>query len=128
MKTYIAQFCLPGNLGIGSIDPDSMQEQKRLSEALALNFMQGKARLTALEQSSNGLEDTHGSRHTASAEMQTIIEINLCLSDLEGQDFAKHARAITEKAARTLRQSKMFLSYLLKKHNTEHIGLDTIFV
>lgn len=127
MRTYTAQFRLPVNFGIEKMDPDSMQEQKQLSTAIANTFLAGKAQLTQVNEFFTQLDDHTGEEET-SGEFAAIVDINLCLNESEGKNFKKHKTAITNKAVETLRNSKMFLSYLWQKKNTEHIGLETIFV
>ena len=127
MRTFTAQFKLPGNIGIGKMDPDSMQAQKLLSEEITNNFIAGKAKLTHVNEFFTVLDDHSGEKND-SVEFATIIDINLCLNEAEGKNYQKHKDAITKKAVDTLRNSKMFLSYLWQKKNTEHIGLETIFV
>ena len=127
MRTFTAQFKLPGNIGIGKMDPDSMQAQKLLSEEITNNFIAGKAKLTHVNEFFTVLDDHSGEKND-SVEFATIIDINLCLNEAEGKNYQKHKAAITKKAVDTLRNSKMFLSYLWQKKNTEHIGLETIFV
>ena len=127
MRTFTAQFKLPGNIGIGKMDPDSMQAQKLLSEQITNNFIAGKAKLTQVNEFFTVLDDHSGEKND-SVEFATIIDINLCLNEAEGKNYKKHKDAITKKAVDTLRNSKMFLSYLWQKKNTEHIGLETIFV
>ena len=127
MRTFTAQFRLPGNIGIGKMDPDSMQAQKLLSEKITNNFIAGKAKLTQVNEFFTVLDDHSGEKND-SVEFATIIDINLCLNEAEGKNYKKHKDAITKKAVDTLRNSKMFLSYLWQKKNTEHIGLETIFV
>lgn len=127
MRTFTAQFKLPGNLGIGKMDPDSVQAQKMLSEKISHTIIAGNAELTHVEEFFTELDD-HSSAKEDFAEFATIVDINLCLNDSEGRNFLKHRESITKKAVETLRNSKMFLSYLWQKKNTEHIGLETIFV
>lgn len=128
MRTFTAQFRLPGNFGIESIDPDSMQAQKQLSDAIANTFSAGKAQLTHVYEFFVELDDHTGEKDEASGEYAAIVDISLCLNEAEGKNFQKHKAAITKKALETLRNSKMFLSYVWQKKNTEHIGLETIFV
>lgn len=128
MRTYTAQFWLPGNIGIGKMNPDSVQEQLQLSADIASNFLAGKAKLTNVNEFNTALDDHTDEVDDASGEFATIVDINLYLNEAEGKNFSKHTDAITKKAVDTLRNSKMFLSYLWEKKNTEHIGLETIFV
>jgi hypothetical protein len=127
MRTFTAQFKLPGNIGIGKMDPDSVQAQKILSAAITNNFLEGKAKLTHVNEFFIELDD-HSGEEDNSAEFATIVDINLCLNEAEGKNYQKHKDTITKKAVETLRTSKMFLSYLWQKKNIEHIGLETIFV
>jgi hypothetical protein len=127
MRTFTAQFKLPGNIGIGKMDPDSVQAQKILSEQITNNFLAGKAKLTHVNEFFTELDD-HSGEKDDSTEFATIVDINLCLNEAEGRHYKKHKEIITKKAVDTLRNSKMFLSYLWQKKNTEHIGLETIFV
>lgn len=126
MRTYTAQFKLPGNIGIDQMDPDSAQTQKHLSEKIASTFMSGQAQLTNVNEFFTELDDH--SKEKDSGEFATIVDINLYLNDAEGKNYKKHQDLITRKAVETLRNSKMFLSYLWQKKNTEHIGLETFFV
>lgn len=128
MRTYTAQFRLPGNIGIGKMNPDSVQEQLQLSAAIARTFLAGNAKLTHVNEFNAELDDHTTEKDEASGEFATIVDISLCLNDAEGANYQNHKDAITKKAIDTLRNSKMFLSYLWEKKNTEHIGLDTIFV
>lgn len=128
MRTYTAQFRLPGNIGIGKINPDSVQEQLQLSAAIANTFLAGKAKLTTVNEFFTQLDDHTKENDEASGEFATIVDISLCLNDAEGKNYQNHKELITKKAVETLRNSKMFLSYLWEKKNTEHIGLETIFV
>lgn len=128
MRAYIAQFKLPGNIGIAQMDPDSVQIQKQLSEKIARNFMSGKAKLTAVNEFFTELDDHTKEKDNASGEFATIVDINLYLNEAEGKNYKKHRQQITKKAVETLCNSKMFLSYLWQKKNTEHIGLETFFV
>ncbi len=127
MRTFTAQFRLPGNIGIGAMDPDSAQVQKDLSEQITHNILSGNAHLTKVQEFFTELDD-HAADKDESSEFSTIVDINLCLNEAEGRNFLKHKDAITKKAVETLRNSKMFLSHLWQKKNTEHIGLETIFV
>lgn len=127
MRTFTAQFRLPGNIGIGKMDPDSAAAQKILSEKITNNFLAGNARLTQVNEFFTELDD-HSGEEVNSVEFATIVDINLCLNEAEGKNYQRHKDAITKKAVETLRNSKMFLSYLWQKKNTEHIGLETIFV
>ncbi|SCX81325.1 hypothetical protein [Flavobacterium caeni] len=127
MRTFTAQFVLPGNIGIGKMDPDSAQAQKLLSEQITSNFLAGNAQLTQVNEFFTELDD-HSGEKDDSTEFATIVDINLCLNEAEGRNYLKHKELITRKAVETLRNSKMFLSYLWQKKNTEHIGLETIFV
>lgn len=128
MRTYTAQFKLPGNIGISAMDLDSVQTEKQLSAAIATTFMKGDAQLTNVNEFFTELDDHTKEKDEATGEFATIIDINLYLNDAVGKNFKKHQDAITEKAVETLRNSKMFLSYLWQKKNTEHIGLETFFV
>ena len=128
MRTYNAQFRFPGNLGIGTINPDSVQEQLQLSAAIANTFIAGKAKLTNVNEFFTQLDDHTKEKDEASGEFATIVDISLCLNDAEGKNYQNHKELITKKAVDTLRNSKMFLSHLWQKKNTEHIGLETIFV
>lgn len=127
MRTFTAQFKLPGNIGIGKMDPDSVLAQQILSEQITHNFLAGKAKLTQVNEFFTELDD-HSSEKDDSTEFATIVDINLCLNEAEGKNYKKHKDVITKKAVDTLRNSKMFLSYLWQKKNIEHIGLETIFV
>jgi hypothetical protein len=128
MKTFTAQFKLRGNIGIGKMDLDAIQTEKLVSDAIANTFLQGKAKLTKVKEFFIQLDDDSGEKEEVSAEYATIIDISLYLKEAEGKNFKLHKAAITKKAVATLRNSKMFLSYLWQKKNTEHIGLETIFV
>lgn len=128
MRTFTAQFILPGNIGIGKMDPDSVQAQKILSEKITDNFLAGNAKLTHVNEFFTVLDDHSGEKDDHSSEFATIVDINLCLNEAEGKNYLKHKEIITKRAVDTLRNSKMFLSYLWQKKNTEHIGLETIFV
>ena len=128
MKTFTAQFKLPGNIGIGKMDLDAVQTEKQVSEAIVNTFLEGAVQLTQVSEFVTQLDDHSSDKTIVSAEYVTIVDINLYLHDAEGKNFKLHKAAITQKALATLRNSKMFLSYLWKKKNTEHVGLETIFV
>lgn len=128
MRTFTAQFKMPGNIGIGTMDPDSAQAQKILSDQITSHFLSGNAQLTQVQEFFTELNDHKGEKEETSAEPAIFVDINLCLNEAEGKHYKKHKAAITKKAVDTLRNSKMFLSYLWQKKNTEHIGLETIFV
>lgn len=128
MKTFTAQFKLPGNIGIGKMDLDAVQTEKQVSEAIVNTFLEGEVQLTQVSEFVTQLDDHSNDATIVSTEYATIVDINLYLNDAEGKNFKLHKAAITKKALATLRNSKMFLSYLWKKKNTEHVGLETIFV
>ena len=128
MKTFTAQFKLQGNIGIGTMDPDAVQTEMQVSEAIVNTFLEGQVQLTQVNEYFTEMHDYSSDKISSSAEYITIVDINLCLNESEAKNFKLHKAAITNKALATLRNSKMFLSYLWKRQNTEHVGLETIFV